>query len=299
MTDISPLAPDPPAPPAGGEVEFSYAHGGQTLFRRGLIRAVERLSGQPMLKGLYEDWAAGNSGGENPFDTAMRLLRLRPALAGTPLEDVPRRGGLLIVANHPFGIVDGLTLGWLGTRLRGDAKILTHALLCRVPELKPYLLPVDFSPTPEARKLSGATRRRAAELLAQGRVVVIFPAGSVATANRPLGGAAADLGWHPFVGRLATMPGVTTLPVFVAGQNSRLFQIASHLSYPMRLALIFHETRRRMNGPVSLTLGRPLSGADFAGIAKDRIAADLRTRTLHLGGADPAEAFRWPGYIRW
>jgi putative hemolysin len=299
MSDVTTLYESPPAPAADEEVEFSYAHGGQTLFRRGLIRAVERLSGQPRLKALYDDWAAGNAGGENPFDAAMRLLRLSPVVSGTPLAAVPKAGGLLIVANHPFGIIDGLTLGWLGTRLRGDAKILTHALLCRVPELKPYLLPVDFGPTAEARKLSGQTRRRASELLANGGVVVIFPGGSVATSNRPLTRAAADLPWHPFVGRLAMVPGVTTLPVFVGGQNSWAFQVASHLSYPMRLALIFHETRRRMGGDVALTLGRPLARDDLAHLRKDRIAAHLRSVTLGLGGVDAAEEFRWPGYIRW
>jgi putative hemolysin len=299
MTEIATIYTNPPATPAGGEVEFSYAHGGQTLFRRGLIRAVERLSGQPGLKRLYDDWAAGNAGGENPFDAAVRLLRLSPSLSGTPLGDIPRDGGLLIVANHPYGIIDGLTLGWLGTRLRGDARILTHALLCRVPQLRPYLLPVDFGPTAEARKISGATRRHAAALLAEGKVVVIFPGGSVATSNRPLTRPAADLPWHPFVGRLAQVPGVTTLPVFVGGQNSRLFQIASHLSYPMRLALIFHETRRRMGGPVPLTLGRPILPGALADVAKERIAAELRATTLRLGGADPGEEFRWPRHIRW
>ena len=101
--------------------------------------------------------------------------------------------------------------------------------------------------------------------------MAVFPAGGVATANKPLTGRAVDAGWHPFVGRLATIPGVTTLPVHFAGQNSRLFQVASHTSYPLRVALIFHETRRRMGRPVELRVGAPVTAAELAALDRDQV----------------------------
>jgi len=291
--------------PISPAVQFSYAHPGQSLFRRSLIRAVEMATGQPKLKRLYLDWVlCDKRPGEAVFDAALRKLKIRPRIvagAGN-LARVPETGGLLLVANHPFGVVDGLTMGHLGMRLRGNVRILTNSLLCRVPEVDPYLLPVDFSGTPEARRLTGETRRRAAELLAQGQVVAIFPAGGVATANRPLRGRAVDSPWHPFVGRLATVPGTTVLPLHVSGQNSRLFQIASHTSYPLRVALIFHETRRRMGRPVELTIGEPVSAQDLCRLPRDQVAAELRRRTMALASpalADPDEHYVWPSHIRW
>ncbi len=291
--------------PAAPQVDFTYAHPGQSIFRRSLIRAVEAVTGQPKLRRLYLDWAWGDSlPGVSVFAAALRQLQITPDIAGGQhhLQAVPSTGGLLLVANHPFGVVDGLTIGHLGMQLRSNVRILTNSLLCRVPEVDPYLLPVDFSGTPEARRLTAETRRRAADLLASGKVVAVFPAGGVATANKPLTGRAVDTPWHPFVGRLATIPGVTTVPVHFSGQNSRLFQVASHTSYPLRVALIFHETRRRMGRPVKLRIGAPIAASELTRLDRDQIAADLRRRCMAL--ATPAlkdidETYIWPRHVKW
>ncbi len=294
--DHLPTAPQP--------VRFSYSHPGQSRFRRGLIRAVERISGQPKLRGLYQGWAEGEKRtGESVFDAALRLLNLRPRLWGpVKLDHLPKAGGLLLVANHPYGIVDGLTMGHLGMALRGNVAIMTNSLLCQVPEIEPHLLPVDFSGTAAARRLTAETRRKATELLAAGKVVALFPAGGVATANSPLRRRAVDSAWHPFVGRLATLPGVTTVPVYFSGQNSRLFQAASHFSYPLRVALIFHETRRRMGRALDLTIGAPIASEDLRQLDKADIADFLRRRTVELAGpdaVDPDEVFIWPSRVKW
>jgi len=299
MTDTAFFPEDlPPAP------SFTYSHPGQSRFRRSLIRVVEKVSGQPRLHRLCRDWQAGGKRqGESVFHAALRLLQVEPEIrGGENLARVPLSGGLLIVANHPFGILDGLTIGRLAMHLRGNAQILTNSLLCQVPEVAPHLLPVDFSPTAEARRLTSATRRRAVDLLAAGQTVAIFPAGGVATANAPVKGRACDADWHPFVGRLATLPGVTTLPVHFSGQNSRLFQIASHVSYPLRVALIFHETRRRIGRPLRLTIGEPVAAPVLATLDRDQIARDLRRRTMALAGpgrGDPHEVFVWPAHVKW
>ncbi len=290
-----------PVPPA---VSFTYSYPEQSLFRRSLIRAVEIISGQPRLQRLYMDWAeCGKRPGESVFEAALRLLEIRPVLTGAEhLKAVPGTGGLLLVANHPFGIVDGLALGHVGMRLRGNVRILTNSLLCRVPEVEPHLLPVDFSGSPEARRLTGETRRLATRLLSEGKTVAIFPGGSVATANRPLRGTAVDTPWHPFVGRLATLPGVTTLPLHFAGQNSRLFQIASHASYPLRVALIFSETRRRMGLPLQIRFGAPIPSEELRRMDRAAVANELRRRTMRLDpktAQNPDEVFNWPAHITW
>ena len=302
FTDI--LTDTPLSSPAP-DVDFSYAHSGQSLFRKTLIRAVEALTGQPHLRRLYLDWVNFDRwAGEPVFAAALRKLQIELRITeGTQhLDRLPRTGGVLLVANHPYGVIDGLALGHLGMDLRGNVQILTNSLLCRVPEVDPYLLPVDFSGTPEARRLTAETRRRAAALLMAGKVVAVFPAGGVATANKPLNGRAVDATWHPFVGRLATLPGVTTLPIHFSGQNSRLFQLASHSSYPLRVALIFHETRRRIGRAVELRVGAPIAAADLAPCDRDQIAAELRRRCMALAApalADPDETYIWPSHIKW
>lgn len=294
---------DVSGPEAPVAVRFTYSHSGQSRFRRGLIRSIERLSGRDLLQGLYLDWARnGRRQDETVFEAALRLLDVTLDHRGFDPARVPGDGGLLIVANHPFGILDGLAMGQLAMRLRGNVQILTNSLLCQVPEIAPHLLPVDFSETPEARRLTSATRRRAVDLLAAGKVVVMFPAGGIATANAPVIGRACDAQWHPFTGRLATIPGVTTLPVHFPGQNSRLFQIASHLSYPLRVSLIFHETRRRMGRCLAVTLGAPIHAADLGTLPRGEVANALRRRTMTLASdplPDPDEVFRWPAHVKW
>lgn len=302
MLDHITPTPDPISVTQSGPVQFTYSHPSQSRFRRALIRGVERISGQPRLRNLYLNWAENPDPGESVFAAAVRILRLDIRTQGKSLDQVPRSGGLLLIANHPYGIVDGLTIGHLGQKLRSKVHILTNSLLCQTEEIRPYLLPVDFSGTAEARRISGETRRRAAEALAAGEAVAIFPAGGVATANKPLRGAAVDAEWHPFVGRLATMPGVTTLPLHFSGQNSRLFQIASHLSYPLRVALIFHETRRKIGRQVRVTLGNPIPAADLRAMDRGEVARHLRRVTMELagpGGVDPEETYIWPAHIRW
>ena len=279
--------------------QFTYSHPGQTTFRRGLIRMVERLSGQPMLRNLYLDWSANPRRDETVFDAALRLLRIAPQCKWhTPKAAIPQSGGLLLIANHPYGIVDGLALGQLGMQLRGNVQIMTNSVLCQPRELTPHLLPVDFSGTAQARKASGQSRRLAVELLTQGKVVAIFPGGGIATANAPLHGPAHDSEWHSFLGRLATIPGVTTLPVHFTGQNSRLFQIASHLSYPLRIALIFHETRRLMNTALQMSVGAPIAADDLSRMDRADVATYLRRQTMRMGDR-PDEVFVWPSHVRW
>jgi putative hemolysin len=291
MTDT---ALSPAGPPS-----FTYSHPGQSAFRQRLIRAVERISGQPMLRNLYLDWAAAPRADEPVFDAALRLLGITPSPDWcVPPASVPQTGGLLLVANHPFGIVDGLALGQLGMRLRGNVQILTNSALCQPAEVTPHLLPVDFSGTPEGRRISANSRKVAADLLAAGKVVAVFPGGGIATANDPLRGRAFDSEWHGFTTRLSTIPGVTTLPIWFGGQNSRLFQIASHLSYPLRVAMIFHETRRLMGRRLDMRIGAPVTAEVLQSLPKADVAPHLRRLTMALGG-QPDDTFIWPAHVKW
>lgn len=281
--------------PANTEVPaFTYSHPGMSRLRRGFIRMVERASGQPQLRELYLSWSRARQPHEDVFDAGLRLLGIAVRQHWhMPASAVPRSGGLLLVANHPFGIVDGLALGQIGMTLRGNVKVLTHSLLCQPPEIAPHLLPIDFGGTAQARRVSAQSRRQAIDLLEAGQVVAIFPAGGIATANAPIRGRAFDGEWHGFLSRLATIPGVTTVPVFFSGQNSRLFQTASHLSYPLRIALIFHETRRRMGRPIDVQIGEPIPAEALMRLPRDAVAPYLRRCTMALGTWGD-ECFVWP-----
>ncbi|MCB5408464.1 lysophospholipid acyltransferase family protein [Pseudogemmobacter faecipullorum] len=279
---------------------FSYSHPEQSPIRRRLIRIAERLSGQGRIEKLYRSWRAdpGRDRRAPLFAEAVRLLGLQLEFTRGDARLIPKTGGLLVIANHPFGIADGLALGDLITRVRPDVKIMVHAALCQAPEARSLLLPVDFSTGAAARRASAETRKAAADWLDQGHVLVIFPAGGVATAPRPLARHAADPAWHPFVTRLALRAGVRVLPVWFHGQNSRLFQIVSHYSYPLRVALIFRETLKRAKKPLKLAVGQPV---EIDPGMKAGLAGELRRLTYGLAGRTGPKAdveFRFPSRIR-
>jgi len=132
-----------PAPP----VHFSYSRKEHGLPQRLVIRLIERLTGQPRPERLYRAWAENPHPHENIFAAGLRLLNLRLDMDGVAPAKIPRSGPVLFVANHPFGVVDGLAMGHLATHVRADTLIMTHSLLCQPPEARGYLLPVDFGGT--------------------------------------------------------------------------------------------------------------------------------------------------------
>ena len=282
-------------------VRFSYSRPEQRWLNRTMIRAIERFSGQPYLERLYNNWAADPPPGENIFAAAIRCLEIEIDTAPEAWARVPKEGPVLFVANHPFGVIDGLLMGHLATAVRPDTKIITHSLLCQAPEAREFLLPVDFGGTPQAAQTSAQTRRRSVEWLRNGHAVAVFPAGSVSTAQNPFRGPALDAAWHPFAAKLARLREVTVVPVCFHGQNSRLFQIASHVHYALRIALLFHETRARARTRIAVSAGAPITAAELAAFgSREDVVAELRRRTLSLKGPHaprPEKEFRWPAHI--
>ena len=122
----------------------------------------------------------------------------------------------------------------------------------------------------------------------------------MATAQKPITGPALEAAWHPFATRLALLPGVTVVPIFFHGENSRLFHLCSHINYSLRVALLFRESMRRTGGVVKVSIGTPQRIGAGKGANRADIARLMRRMTLGLGTRQPdvdAE-FVWPRHIR-
>ena len=164
--------------------------------------------------------------------------------------------------------------------------VLTNAVLLGAPEVHDLILPIDFSERRGgAAHQSDVPRRRAGDNLNSGGAVVVFPAGAVSTAPDRLGlKPAVDARWQPFVAQLIQRSRATVVPIWFDGQNSRLFQIASHVSQTLRISLIFHEVKARIGTPLPVAIGAPIPFADLAG-SQDRqaLADELREPRLRAG----------------
>ncbi|MEL7229328.1 MAG: lysophospholipid acyltransferase family protein [Pseudomonadota bacterium] len=264
-------------------IDFSYAAPEQTRLTRGIIRSVERVSGQLKLKRLYEANAAALENTGCFFTTAIDLMDLTIRIDhGSLFQPLPK-GPTIFIANHPYGVLDGIVFTWLAQQMRPETKVMANAVLCRAPKAAQHLLPVDFAPTREAMKTNLATRKAALDILAEGGSVGLFPAGGVATSQKPFGGPALDPPWSSFLAKLVRKSGASVVPLYFAGQNSRLFQISSHFSYTMRLALYFHETSRLMGKTIRVAVGEPVSAQFLAGLnGNDAVTRHLRHCTFNL-----------------
>jgi putative hemolysin len=263
---------------------FSYATPDDPWVKRVIIRAVEVLTGQPTLKRMYLENQARPVPGESFWAAAVRHLALRVHTNRADLEALPRSGPLMVIANHPFGVLDGIVISHLISQVRPDFKILTNAVLYRAEEIRPYLLPIDFSPTKEALETNLKSRSQARDHLVAGNCVVVFPAGGIATSKSPFRGPAVDAEWGTFAAGMIHQAKAPVAPVFFAGQNSRLFQVASHMSMTLRLSLVFKEVHDRIGTDIPVRVGKTIPYEELAAI-KDRKALmqALRERTLVLG----------------
>ena len=275
------------------EPDLSYASYFEHPVKRRFIRSVERVSGQPKIKQLYDHYRAHLAEDMPFFEAAMRLLELDVQMSASRLSEIPATGPLVVVANHPFGVLDGLVISWLISLRRSDFKVLTNSALDGVPEAKPWLLPVDFAPTKEAIAANVAMRRNALAHMKSGGCIIVFPGGGVATTPRPFDRTAVDDAWKPFTAKLITHSKAHVTPIYFEGQNSRLFQLASHFSIELRLALVFREVKRRMGKPVPVEIGQTLAPDDISNAGKRSELMDfLRDKTYELAGPQQHDRYR-------
>lgn len=265
---------------------FTYSTPQQPFLQRALIQTIEKLTGQIKIWNLYREYTKEDPAlHENFWDAAVKKLNLNVNYDIDSLNRIPKTGSLVVVANHPYGVLDGLIITQLMKRVRSDFKVLTNSVLCRAPEAKDDLLPIDFAETPEALETNLDTRKKAREILKAGGCIVVFPAGGISTIPTWKDKVAQDTTWQPFIGKLIQESRADVVPVFFEGQNSRLFQLVSLFSSTLRLALVFKEVADKMGAKIGVRIGDVIPYADLSGLPdRNALCQILRERTYALGG---------------
>jgi putative hemolysin len=240
--------------------ELSYANERDPRLKRWFIRSIEGLSGRDRYARLYDIWRTDIVGkSERVFGKMLDLIDVTMDVRGEwPPRDLTAETPLVIVANHPFGIGDGIAILALAEQLGRPFKVLIHNELLKVPEMADYSLPISFDETKEALAINMRTRHEAARLLKEGTTIIIFPAGGVATAKKGFG-RAEDLPWKMFPAKLVQSARASVIPIYFEGQNGRLFHLASRLSLTLRLSLLIREFRRLSGSTITSHVGRLIS----------------------------------------
>jgi putative hemolysin len=276
--------------------ELSYANADDPPLKRRVIRALERLAGRDYFAPLYDQWR------RETVPQAQTIIRPMLGLIDVDLEIIARQWppsiaadrALVLVANHPYGILDGIAAMTIAEDLGRPFKVLINRELMKVPEIHPFSLPIDFRETPEALQQNLRTRNEAIRLLREGTTVIVFPAGGVATAPRGFG-RAEELPWKTFTARMVQATRASVLPVYFEGQCGPLFHLASRVSMTLRLSLLIREFRRSVGRRLVAHIGDVVPFEELRN-AKDRKAlmAELyeRVHALAPPGAMPPSATR-------
>lgn len=265
---------------------LSYAGTFRNPVKAGTIRTIEWMSGKLTLLRLIRQFErTGVPWGQAFFTKSVRTMGIEVLTPAEQVARIPPTGPLVVVANHPHGLVDGLVMGELIGRVRTDYKILTRSLLTGIPEIEEHMVPVPFPHEDNARALGLEMRAICMEHLKEGGVVILFPAGKVAT-SKGFFGPVIEPEWNPFTAKMVTRSGASVLPIFFPGQNTRLYHIADKLAATFRQGLLLHEIYKALNKPQSPVIGHAIGPEAIRARADDprALLAWLRQTTLDLRG---------------
>jgi putative hemolysin len=238
--------------------KLSYASSFTNPVLAETIRAIELFTGKfrllNLIRGIERD---GVRAGQAFWPHVLRHMDIRVDTPMAEIERIPRTGPVIIVSNHPHGLVDGMVFGYLIGQIRTDYKILTRSLLTEVDAIKPFMIPVPFPHQDGATERFLQMRTDAMAHLQNDGLIALFPSGTVAH-SKSWFGPAIEAEWNPFTAKMIQKSGATVVPLRFQGSNSRAYQIAANTSAVVRQGLLVREMVNLMHKPMRPVIGQPI-----------------------------------------
>lgn len=263
---------------------LSYANTFTNPFKRLTIQIMELFTGKLHLLYLIRKFERGGvQFGQGFWRDALDTMGIELQTPQEQLNRIPATGPLIVVANHPHGLVDGMVLAETIGRVRTDYKILTRSLLTGVNAIDQFMIPVPFPHEEDALQQNLEMRRKSMEHLKEGGVIVLFPSGVVATSETWFG-PVVEKDWNPFTAKMIQRSGATVVPIYFPGRNSRTYQIANQVSPTLRQGLLIHEVRHALYKPQAPVVGEPFDPEEIKQWSSNPrgLVAWLREQTLAL-----------------
>lgn len=248
-----------------------------------LLNVAERALALQRLANIHRQLAGSKFASPARFaEAALEILQVRFEIEPAQLDFIPRSGPAAIVANHPYGGLEGLYLIQLLLDLRPDARLIGNQLLHRIPELRDVIIPVAAFGGSHAARQNGRGMRAALRHVQQGGLIIIFPAGAVSHLHLSAGRVCDPL-WNPTASRFLRMCGCPVVPLHFGGGNSSIFQTLGLLHPRMRTVMLSHELLNKRNRVIPVTVGRAIKASVLRDQQDDvALARSLRLSTYAL-----------------
>ena len=233
--------------------------------------------------GYNETIRIGHALKDKPTDEIMAIMgdMLAKDVEATGLDNIPRRGAALIVANHPTGIADEIILNTVLSRVRKDAYFYANSDILRVlPQFESMIAPVEWRLEKRSHAKTRETMAYTRKAVEEGRLGVIFPSGRLAKRR---GLRLHERPWMASAAMIARKFDLPVIPVNLRARNSVLFYLFDLIHPTLRDITLFYETLNKHRQPYRITVGEPISPAALPSKSEDGIEM-MRNATLALGG---------------
>lgn len=264
---------------------LTYANSFPSFWTRLVIKTIETITARPFLIRRMRRWEKNAHKNREFWRSCLDEMGIEVQTSEEERKKIPSEGPLVVVCNHPHGMIDGVVLARLLITRRSDFKILTRALLQGVEEADKNILPVAFPHEENSVRDNIAMRKEAINYLKNDGCIALFPAGTVST-SKTWFGPVVEPEWMPFLSKMVRQTNARVLPIYFPGSNSRLFQIANRIHPLLRQSLLMYEIRKAFDKPQSPIVGDVIDRETLEPYAKDasKLMTYLRSVTVGLGG---------------
>lgn len=247
---------------------------------RGIKTVIEKTLGLSDLAKGYRQLQT-NGDPENFVQEAFNLLDIKYQLVSNNLDNIPATGATIVVANHPYGAVDGMAMIDLLLKRRKDIKVMANGILKRVPEISDIVLSVNPYGHNDATKQNSKAMRECLRWLENDGLVFMFPAGDVSSFKfKKL--SISDTDWDSKVARLAIKTGASVIPSHIDGRNSAAFYLAGAIHPALKTLMLPRQILNKRGRTIDIRIGQSISAKQLQKINSPRETANILKSRAYL-----------------
>jgi putative hemolysin len=269
--------------------EFAASLGLDKIQLEPLAKPIMKLLKIQDLNGLYEKLLGLQD--VDFVDAVLDEIGVKIEIPAGELDNIPKTGGFMVIANHPYGGIDGLILISLIRKIRPDFRVMANYLLQYIDPIKQCFVSVNPFENSDNKQMNISGVKTVLEELQKGHGIGVFPAGEVSAFNTDEG-RVTDKQWEPIIGKIAKKAKVPVVPLYFSGRNGTLFNLLGLIHPVLRTVKLPSEIFNKGNEPIQLRIGKPIKPEDLALFGDaDKILKHLRTKTYALSSPLEEKSF--------